>query len=65
MAVYGDLLCSVLIMPLNNVYAEAMRRMARDMATAAYHWPDDEADAADAETAAEALLNDDHVPGDD
>lgn len=55
-AVYGDLFCQVLLMPLNNESAERMRDIARKLAAPTYEWPDVEQEAADAEAQAEALL---------
>lgn len=55
-AVYGDLFCQVLIMPLSNVFTEPMRKRAGMMSAPTYQWPDLDREAAEAEEAAEALL---------
>lgn len=55
-AVYGDMFCQALLMPLNNDSAERMREIAMKLAAPTYQWPDAEQEAADAEAQAEALL---------
>lgn len=55
-AVYGDLTCSALVLPLSDESAENIRRDAMAMAGPRYIWPDQGRDAADAEDAAEAML---------
>lgn len=55
-AIYKDILCTALVMPLDNRSAEEMRGIARKLSAQAYEWPDPERDAADAEAEAEALL---------
>ena len=51
-AVYGDLTCSVLTMPLDNDNADQLRRFASQMAAPAFQWSDP---AARADAEAEAL----------
>lgn len=55
-AVYADMLCSALMMPLDNRSAEEMRGIARKLSEPTYEWPDPEQEAADAEAEAEAML---------
>ena len=55
-AVYEDLFCAALMMPLDNRSSGEMRDIARRLCVANYEWPDPERDAADAEAQAEALL---------
>ena len=55
-AVYADMLCSALIMPLDNRSAAEMRGIARKLTEPTYEWPDMEQEAADAEAEAEAML---------
>ena len=55
-AVYEDMFCAALVMPLDNRSAGEMRDIARRLSAPNYEWPDAEQDAADAEAAAEAML---------
>ena len=55
-AVYGDMFCQALLMPLNNESAERMRDIARKLAAPTYQWPDEEQEAANAEAEAEELI---------
>ena len=55
-AVYGDMFCQALLMPLNNESADRMREIAGKLAAPTYQWPDADQEAADAEAQAEALL---------
>ena len=55
-AVYADMLCSALMMPLDNRSAEEMRGIARKLSEPTYEWPDPEQEAAEAEAEAEAML---------
>jgi len=55
-AVYEDMFCAALVMPLDNRSAGEMREIARKLAGPTYEWPDPERDAADAEAEAEAML---------
>lgn len=54
-AVYGDVFCCVLVLPLMNFYASEMCKMANMMAAPPFNWPDDDAEAADAEAEAEKI----------
>lgn len=55
-AVYGDLFCEALVMPLDNRSSGEMHEMAAKMAGAAWKYPDPEKEAAEAEEAAEDLF---------
>ncbi len=55
-AVYEDMFCAALVMPLDNRSSGEMRDIARRLSAPPYEWPDPEQDAADAEAAAEAML---------
>lgn len=59
-AVYGDLTCSVLVLPAPDEEALTLQRLAGKMAGSPYMWEHrgmgDEADAATAEDAAEAMI---------
>ena len=58
-AVYEDLSgADALILPVSNAIATAISNAAAGMAAPAFHWPDDDEEAAEAEAAAEAMLND-------
>lgn len=55
-AVYKDILCTALVMPLDNRSAVEMREVAHKLDVLTYEWPDAEQEAADAEAEAEALI---------
>ncbi len=55
-AVYGDMFCEALVMPLNNRSSGEMREMAVKMSGPAWKYPDPDADAAEAEREAEEAV---------
>lgn len=63
-AVYEDLEgAEALILPVSDMMGDTLTTTAARMANRAFHWPDDDEEAAEAEAEAEAMIRDDDDGG--